>query len=45
MLTQTPLADTLGKQKLYTLDENTLLVQLKEREGMLWAEIAAHFPE
>jgi hypothetical protein len=45
MLTQTPLADTLGKQKPYTSDENALLVRLKEREGMPWAEIAAHFPE
>ncbi|EAL86549.1 SANT/Myb-like DNA-binding domain-containing protein [Aspergillus fumigatus Af293] len=29
----------------YTSDENALLVRLKEREGMLWAEIAAYFPE
>jgi hypothetical protein len=45
MLTQTPSADTSGKQKPYTSDENALLVRLKEREGMPWAEIAAHFPE
>ncbi|KAL3413031.1 MYB DNA binding domain protein [Aspergillus fumigatus] len=29
----------------YTSDENALLVRLKEREGMLWAEIATYFPE
>jgi hypothetical protein len=45
MLTQTPSVDTSGKQKPYTSDENALLVRLKEREGMPWAEIAAHFPE
>jgi hypothetical protein len=45
MLTQTPSVDTSGKQKPYTSDENALLVRLKEREGMLWVEIAAHFPE
>jgi hypothetical protein len=45
MLTQTPPADTLGKQRPYTSEENALLVRLKEREGMPWAEIAAHFPE
>jgi hypothetical protein len=44
MLTQTPPADTSGKQRPYTSDENALLVRLKEREGMPWAEIAAHFP-
>ncbi|KAG2004123.1 hypothetical protein GB937_009140 [Aspergillus fischeri] len=45
MLTQTPSVDTSGKQKPYTSDENALLVRLKEREGMPWAETAAHFPE
>jgi hypothetical protein len=45
MLTQTPPADTSGKQRPYTSDENALLVRLKEREGMPWAEIAAHFPK
>ncbi|PKX99501.1 uncharacterized protein P174DRAFT_353064, partial [Aspergillus novofumigatus IBT 16806] len=45
MLTQTPSVDTSGKQKPYTSDENALLVRLKEREGMPWAEIAAHFPK
>ncbi|KAH1303351.1 hypothetical protein KXX47_008781, partial [Aspergillus fumigatus] len=45
MLPQTPPTDTSGKQRPYTSDENALLVRLKEREGMLWAEIAAHFPE
>ncbi|KAF4232360.1 hypothetical protein CNMCM6805_010006 [Aspergillus fumigatiaffinis] len=45
LLTQTPPADTSGKQRPYTSDENALLVRLKEREGMPWAEIAAHFPE
>jgi hypothetical protein len=45
MLTQTPSVDTSGKQKPYTSDENAMLVRLKEREGMPWAEIAAHFPE
>jgi hypothetical protein len=45
MLSQTPPADTSGKQRPYTSDENALLVRLKEREGMSWAEIAAHFPE
>ncbi|KAH1487271.1 hypothetical protein KXX42_003791 [Aspergillus fumigatus] len=45
MLPQTPPTDTSGKQRPYTSDENALLVRLKEREGMPWAEIAAHFPE
>ncbi|KAH1350782.1 hypothetical protein KXV22_008410 [Aspergillus fumigatus] len=45
ILTQTPPADTLGKQRPYTSKENALLVRLKERECMPWAEIAAHFPE
>ncbi|KAB8067349.1 hypothetical protein BDV29DRAFT_186331 [Aspergillus leporis] len=45
MLSQTPPADSSGKQRPYTSDENALLVRLKEREGMPWAEIAAHFPE
>ncbi|KAH2164613.1 hypothetical protein KXV74_007192, partial [Aspergillus fumigatus] len=45
MLPQTPPTDTSGKQRPYTSDENALLVRLKEREGMPWAEIAAHIPE
>jgi hypothetical protein len=45
ILTQTPPADTSGKQRPYTSDENALLVRLREREGMPWAEIAAHFPQ
>jgi hypothetical protein len=43
-LSQTTPAETLGKQGPYTSDENALLVQLKEREGMPWAEVAGHFP-
>ncbi|PIG69412.1 hypothetical protein AARAC_011977 [Aspergillus arachidicola] len=45
ILAQTPPVDTLGKQRLYTSEENAMLVRLKERERMSWAEIAAHFPE
>lgn len=45
MLPQTPPTNTSGKQRPYTSDENALLVRLKEREGMLWAEIATYFPE
>jgi hypothetical protein len=43
-LSQTTPAETSGKQGPYTSDENALLVRLKEREGMPWAEVAAHFP-
>jgi hypothetical protein len=43
-LSQTTPAETSGKQGPYTSDENALLVQLKEREGMPWAEVAGHFP-
>ncbi|KAE8410149.1 hypothetical protein BDV36DRAFT_289807 [Aspergillus pseudocaelatus] len=45
MLAQAPPVDTSGKQRPYTSEENALLVRLKERERMSWAEIAAHFPE
>ncbi|KAE8162660.1 hypothetical protein BDV40DRAFT_157250 [Aspergillus tamarii] len=45
ILAQTPPVDTSGKQRPYTSEENALLVRLKERERMSWAEIAAHFPE
>ncbi|KAB8254130.1 hypothetical protein BDV32DRAFT_155524 [Aspergillus pseudonomiae] len=45
MLAQAPPLDTSGKQRPYTSEENALLVRLKERETMSWAEIAAHFPE
>ena len=38
------LADASGKQRPYSSDENALLVQLKEREGLPWSEIAKHFP-
>lgn len=34
-----------GKQRLYSSEENALLVRLKEREGMSWAEIAEYFPD
>ncbi|KAE8339690.1 hypothetical protein BDV24DRAFT_165017 [Aspergillus arachidicola] len=45
LLARTPPVDTPGKQRPYTSEENALLVRLKERERMSWAEIAAHFPE
>ncbi|KAF4252129.1 hypothetical protein KXV95_005456 [Aspergillus fumigatus] len=45
LLSQKPAAEISGKQGPYTSDENALLVRLKEREGMPWAEIAAHFPK
>lgn len=45
LLSQKPVAEISGKQGPYTSDENALLVRLKEREGMLWAEIAVYFPK
>ncbi|KAG2002790.1 hypothetical protein GB937_009556, partial [Aspergillus fischeri] len=44
IVSQTTPADTSGKQGRYTSDENALLVRLKEREGMPWAEVAVYFP-
>ncbi|RAK96548.1 SANT/Myb-like DNA-binding domain-containing protein [Aspergillus ibericus CBS 121593] len=45
ILSRPNMADTPGKQKPYSSDENALLVRLKEREGLSWSEIAKQFPE
>ena len=39
-----PPANISGKSRLYSSEDNALLVRLKEREGMSWSEIAQHFP-
>ncbi|OJJ82567.1 uncharacterized protein ASPGLDRAFT_49369 [Aspergillus glaucus CBS 516.65] len=39
-----PPPNILGKPRLYSSENNALLVRLKEREGMSWSEIAQHFP-
>lgn len=40
-----PPVNISGKPQLYLSEDNTLLVQLKEQEGMSWSEIAQHFPD
>lgn len=39
-----PLPNISGKPRLYSSENNALLVRLKEWEGMSWLEIAQHFP-
>jgi hypothetical protein len=44
MLSRPDPAVISGKPRLYTSDENALLVRLKEKEAMSWPEITTHFP-
>ncbi|KAJ5726491.1 uncharacterized protein N7483_007848 [Penicillium malachiteum] len=37
-------APVKGRRRSYSTDEETLLVQLKERKNLTWKEIATHFP-
>lgn len=44
MLSRPHTAVNSGKLRPYTLDENALLVRLKEKEAMSWSEIMTYFP-